>query len=101
MVDKAYEAARNKLIPQAEEHANSVAGPRPKGNDALKEKMGGNMEPRFSLHDEHTGKTGRSCPGITIQASPATGRVYAVVRQSGYPFTIKSGGYGHDTSTKD
>lgn len=38
MVDKAYEAARNKLIPQAEEHANSVAGPRPKGNDALKEK---------------------------------------------------------------
>ena len=37
MVDKAYEAARNKLIPSAEKHANDIAGPRPaKGNDALK-----------------------------------------------------------------
>ena len=30
MTDKAYEAARNKLISQAEAHAYQVAGPKPK-----------------------------------------------------------------------
>lgn len=30
MTDKQYEAARNKLIPEAKEHADKIAGPRPR-----------------------------------------------------------------------
>lgn len=33
LVDREYEAARNKLIPTAETYADKVAGPKPKGSD--------------------------------------------------------------------